>query len=547
MRRFLLQSRVRRVICWLVLLGWTGFVGVGSWRAFNVEERADGNRGHATIDFGGQWLVGRMIVEGQGRHLYERNRIRTVAQHVFRVAGGGWRVEGKDDSSPSTLHPPPFTQTSDAESLMDWLAGSDDPKAPEVIATLLSPLAANDALSESVTLVSGDTIWTENWLEHARAPRIGGALYPPIHALGYAPLALLRPPIAYRVMQGLILALAYFAGWVAERMTDSRVWWPVASLLVLMFPGFAGGLTLGQNGMFILTLALVGWWQLMCGREVLAGLCWGLLAFKPVWAAAFFLVPILTARWRMAASMALAGIVQILVTLPVVGWESWWNWLKVGQEAAQEYKRQENWIILSRDLLGIPRRWLLTFEDGLAKDVVWTAAYPATSETGAAEDRWDHPSLAVFSWGLWMAVLVVTFVVVWRSRQRRKELTGPFAAFVLSAAVLSCYHFMYYDFVAAALPMLLLFTEPRRYLRLQFRTLVSPLLLLLMLVLPFLGYLWDPSYHFPPWETIVLLALWAWCGYLLLNPSRSGDSHIDSTQFAELGANVGSTHKCLAD
>ena len=542
---FLLLPRVRWVLCWLLLLGWAGATGVGAWIAFNDADRADGNRGHATIDFGGQWLMGRTIVEGQGRHLYLRNYLRIVARHAY----------------PARTESPKETK-SDADSLMEWLAGTDDAKAPEVTASLLIPLAANDPLDETVALASAQTMWTEEELQHVTSPRIGGGLYPPIHALYFAPLALLRPPIAYRVMQCLLLALVFFAGWLAQRMTEGRVWWPVASLFVLMFPGFAGCITLGQNGMFLLTLVLVGWWQLMRGREVLAGLCWGMLAFKPVWAVSFFLVPLVTTRWRMAASMAVAGIVQIALTLPIVGWQSWLNWLQVGGEAVVEYKRQQNWIVLSRDLLGIPRRWLVTFEDGLAKDLVWTTGNLSTTADGVAENRWDHLSLEILGWGLWSAVLAVTLFVAWRRRQQRKQVTGLFPAFVLSAAVLTCYHFMYYDFLVAGLPVLLLFSEPRRYLQWRIPALVPPLLLVLMLAAPGLNSLFDPSFDFPPWETFVLLILWAWCGYCLLNPSRdrpgaeppslpdgrgSDDLRIKTAQLAQLGADVGGAHKRLAD
>src|SRR5579885_3011407 len=111
--RFLLQTRVRWVICWIILVVWASATGVGAWMAFNEADRADGNRGHATIDFGGQWLMGRMIVEGQGRRLYVRNYLWTVAQHNYPAG-----VEGRQ------------TTKSDAEALMEWLAGTDDPEAP---------------------------------------------------------------------------------------------------------------------------------------------------------------------------------------------------------------------------------------------------------------------------------------------------------------------------------------------------------------------------------------------------------------------------------
>jgi hypothetical protein len=538
------------VICWIIFLSAAAVAAEAAWKGFNDADRLDGNSGHATIDFGGQWLMGRMIVEGQGRHLYLRNYLRPVA-----IRGYPSGVES------------PKAEKSDAELLMEWLAGTDDSRAPQVVASLLSPLAANSSVDETVLLASAQTTWTEERLKHVTGPRIGGGLYPPIHALYYAPLSLLRPQVAYRIVQGIVLALAFFAGWVVQCMTEGRVWWPVASLFVLIFPGFSGCIALGQNGMFTLILVLLGWWQLMRGRETLAGLIWGLLAFKPVWAAALFLVPIVTARWRMAASMAIAGIVQIVVTLPIVGWEGWRNWLEVGQGAAQEYKRQENWIFLSRDLFGIPRRWLLTFEGALAKDVVWRKADPPMMDESTAENPWDHPLVSVLGWVLWGTTLAGTLLVVWRCRQWRKELTGVFPAFVLSGGIFTCYHFMYYDFVVAGLPVLLLFTQPRHHLQVRFwqwtrwrnpseslssgneagsqemlryyqpslddltpppmpllpggrqpRWVVAPippLLFFLMLALPAISGYFDPTYHYPPWDTFMLLFLWAWSGYRL--------------------------------
>src|SRR6185437_8141237 len=68
-------------------------------------------------------------------------------------------------------------------------------------------------------------------------------------------------------------------------------------------------------------------------------------------------------------------------------------------------------------------------------------------------------------------------------------------------------------FVLAGLPVLLLFAEPHHYLQWRVRALVPPLLLFVMLAAPALGSICDPSYHFPPWETFILLLLWAWCGY----------------------------------
>ena len=125
------------MICWLIVLSSAAFVAEEAWKGFNQAERGDGNAGHTTIDFGGQWLMGRMIVEGQGRHLYDRRYLRPVA-HKGYPAG----VERPD------------ADKGDAESMMDWLSGTDDSKAPAVVASFLGPLAAQNGLEESALLAS---------------------------------------------------------------------------------------------------------------------------------------------------------------------------------------------------------------------------------------------------------------------------------------------------------------------------------------------------------------------------------------------------------
>ena len=62
--------------------------------------------------------------------------------------------------------------------------------------------------------------------------------------------------------------------------------------------------------------------------------------------------------------MAATGAGLVLLTLPVVGVQAWFDWLHVGSMAADTYATDRNWIFLSRDLFGIPRRMLLDFPDG---------------------------------------------------------------------------------------------------------------------------------------------------------------------------------------
>jgi hypothetical protein len=560
------------MLSWLVALATATFIAAQAWVSFDEAERRDGNWGHASIDFGGQWVMGRMIVEGRGRHLYNRTYIRSIVEAGYPPGGENPKIE-----------------RTDAESLLSWLSGRDE---PGLVASFLAPLAGQDPLGEAALLAYGSELWTPERLQDVVEPHLGGALYPPIHALLFAPLATLPPRTAYRVWQAINLVLLFVCSGLVHRLTEGRVWWQVALVFLVMFPGFVGCINLGQNSMLSLTLVLLGWLQLMRGRPVWAGLCCGLLAFKPVWAVSFFLVPVLTGRWRMALSMALTGLVQIGLTLPVVGWRTWLEWLQVGRIAAADYAIQENWIFLSRDLLGIPRRWLLTFESLIATH------------------REEQPLPTALGWGLWTVVFAGTLLVVWLRRRRMRELTGPAPAFVLLGCFFSCYHFMYYDFILGGLPVLLLFTEPRRYFQVMFwrrpssraasdaesddpgpgsalwwyyqptlddlkpppmpllpggrrprwvRAPIPPLLLTLTLALPALGCLIDPTNHFPPGETFSLLALWAWCGWRLLvdrddsvaraeqAPASAVRAALDAVQLAELGADVGRPHERLAD
>jgi hypothetical protein len=433
-----------------------GRVSLLAWNHFDRPERADGNRGHATIDFGGSWVMGRMIVEGRGDRLYERDALRAVLEASYpRTDETSESKEGNEA---------PGAGRSDAARLLSWLiaGGERDGRA------------------------------------------IAGPLYPPVNALAYVPLALVPPRTAYRLHQLADLILLALAAAGVTVLSRGRIWLPVALALTVLFPGFQGSLTLGQNSMLSLALLIWGWVLLNRGREAGGGAVWGLLAYKPVWAAAFFLVLPLARRRRAALAMAMAGIVQIALTLPVVGLRSWLDWLQVGRRAAERYTLDRRWIDLSRDLQGIPRRLLLDFTAPL--------------------DRRGHPAVDGAALALWLAVLVLTVGVALRRREAVRRVTGPPAAFLLLGAWLVCYHFMYYDALLAFLPVILLFVEPWRLRDRRVPLLCLAALLILENPLRLLG-VGDEG---QPWSTYVLLVLWAWCGwrvFLASSASTACTSH----------------------
>jgi hypothetical protein len=439
--RFFLRPSARYLLAWFLVVTAAAITFFCAWVRFDTPKRADGaskrrggNSGHVAIDFGGQWLMGRMLARGLGRHLYHRNYLRDIVREAYP----------REDEIPPEERPPAEKDEHEADQMMSWLMGSDDPKAAKAIGSFLVPLAGHEVLGAMV-LARTQEERIDQRVRQATAPQVGGALYPPIHALVICPLGLLPPAQAYRLVQALGILLAIVAGGGICLLSEGRIWWPMGVAGVILFPGFATTLNLGQNSILMLTLLIWGWVFMAHERLVCGGILWGLLAFKPVWVAAFFLVPVLTRRWRACLAILCTGLGLAAITLPFVGWQSWLDWLQVGRYARAIYDTNQNWIFLSRDVLSIPRRWLLDFdvEDALR----------------------DSPAATLIGWGLLLLVVVCTVAVSILRKEQCRMVTGPPAAFLLFGAWLCCYHFMYYDILLTALPVALLLTEPRRHLK----------------------------------------------------------------------------------
>ncbi len=533
------------VLAWVAALGVSAVAMYYAWHCFDEPARADGNHGHATIDFGGQYLMGKMLVSGHGQELYNRGVMREVLRDIYPAED--WQHNDRKPDDPP--------ERGDVENMMYWVMGNDDHAQGEAAGTYMLPMAAADPLSAAATLAACDAgVWTPQRRAKAAERRVGGPLYPPVNAFVAAPLALLPARTAYRVQQVVNLLLAFLAAAGASYLSRGRAWCPVLVPAILMFPGFAGSINLGQNATLTLTILVWGWALTARGRPVLGGMVWGLLAFKPVWALAFFLVPFLSRRWRMCLAMVAAGAALGLLTLPFVGVHSWFDWLTIGKEASTTYDVERNWIFLSRDLLSVPRRWLINFDKGWGERLDGDFVFHPWGETEIHIPIWLANSL--IGWALLAFVLENTVRLAVMRRRQAAAPDGPPAAFLFLGAWMCCFHFMYYDALLGAMGLFLLFTEPRRFL--------SPLLVVIAPLrnepasAEVVGYhraappdglpppvlldlpprtVWTlnrmaPSafvllltihYVFPhlnmgdhwgnPWDTFALGGVWAWCGW----------------------------------
>ena len=529
--RYVSHRTTRHVLSWLLAVGLASGYLYWAWHFFDEPRRGDGNKGHTFIDFGGQWLLGRMLVEGRGRELYHRPRQRDILQRSYP----------REDEIPPERRKVEELRQNDVEDLMDSFTGDDDAVA---LGSLVLPLGGSSALDRLVCVARAESIWEPERLQTALRAR-GGPLYPPVHALFFAPLSTWPPRTAYRMMQIVNILFAFLAGLGVRQLLPGKVWASVATAAVLIFPGFQGSVSLGQNATITLAILVWGWVLVARGYAGWGGVVWGLLAYKPVWGAAFFLVPLLTARWRMCCTMVFTGAALAVATLPFVGLAGWFDWLHVGRMANEVYATDLHWIFLGRDLLSIPRRWLQDFSDPHAIR--------------------DRLSAALLGWGLLGSVFLGTAWVCAKRRASCRAVTGPGAAFLFLGAWMCNPHFMYYDVMLTALPIALLFADPISYLRP--RALVTlpldgaqgtqhpralalvnsavltclALLLAVEYVTPHLGlevFVWvQPLARFheslpqplefttnlmgTPWNTFLLLGLWVWCGWKTLSESAA--------------------------
>ncbi len=328
--RFLGQRRTRYVLAWFLAL-LTAINGTYVvWNQWNRENRVDGNDGHASIDFGSQWLMGRMLALDKGQDLYERDHLREVLKESYPVYLEG--TANTDSGRPS-----------DADQLMNYLMGRDTP--------------------------------------NEKGRHIGGPLYPPLNAFVHWPLGLFNPRAAYHIYQVAQAVLVFFAALAVSFLSRGRIWTPIAALLIFFAPDFFGNQVLGQNSIITLVIVLWGWVLISRDQEVWGGVVWGLLSYKPVWAMSFFFVLVLTRRWRGGMAMLAAGVLFADLTLPFVGVESWLEWRQIAAEVAWGNRVYRNWIFLSRTLFSIPRRWLTDFNlpeserTNLETDIVCWALY----------------------------------------------------------------------------------------------------------------------------------------------------------------------------
>jgi arabinofuranan 3-O-arabinosyltransferase len=221
---------------------------------------------------------------------------------------------------------------------------------------------------------------------------------------------------------------AAFAGWMAlsfvpylltiRALTNHRVGWTIACA----FPVALVNAMIGQNG--FLTASLIGGTlYLMPKRPLLAGVCLGLLTYKPQYGLLFPLVLIAAGYWRTFVSAAVTAVLVAAISWLAFGTETWiafFHWLPRASQAFlsdgfAEFGKMQSALSLTRFLGG-------------SEKLAWTLQWSVTG------------------------VVAVALVALWRSRVQFEIK----AAALATGTLLATPYLYLYDMVVLAIPMALM-------------------------------------------------------------------------------------------
>lgn len=200
-----------------------------------------------------------------------------------------------------------------------------------------SPTDFINVWSAGRLVLDGNPAWAYDWdIQKKIQIAVLGQDYPGNFAWHYP------PPFLF--VAALLAKLPYavaFIGWACVSAVPylivmrAIVGRPFGLLLALAFPVVFTNVLVGQNG--FLTAALIGGLLvLLPTRPILAGICLGLLSYKPQYGVLFPLVLIAAAQWRAFVSAGVTTVALALVSWFAFGTESWqafFKWMPMFSQA----------------------------------------------------------------------------------------------------------------------------------------------------------------------------------------------------------------------
>lgn len=373
--------------------------------------------GGESADLVPPWLLGRLVAQGRGADAYD-----------------------------------PPSQFRELRSMVDW-GGPPLDNSKERQRTRLPPHRAD-------------------FLDSPQIRANGLCPYPPTAALLYSPLGRLWFADAADVLRYVNLGLAVICVGVLYRAVEGRVGLLVCAAMVLYYPGLYYTLQLGQNSLLTFALLAGGWAELVRGRDVFAGVVWGLLAYKFHWLGAVGWLPLAMGRPKVLIGMAVSAGLFGAASLAAVGVAGWSRWFVQGQAYDHVYA----FDLMFRDTLLGQGCDLRCMAFRLGPDLPASLVRP-------------------LAWAFIAGVIVIS----WWCHRRRTNVTA-----LLFGACLASPHLYYYDQVVFLLPLVHMWGQRRTFRTWQWMAASS-------LTVAFYGSLLVMQYYEwegPPTATLVVLGLW---------------------------------------
>jgi len=271
--------------------------------------------------------------------------------------------------------------------------------------------------------------------------------YPPPFLFVASLLAQLRYGFAFVAWAGISL-VPYLA--VMHAIVGRRF----GLLLALAFPVVLTNILVGQNG--FLTASLIGaTLYLLPLRPVLAGICLGLLSYKPQYGLLFPLLLIATAQWT---AFITAGVVAVTIALAswlAFGSESWQaflHWMPMFSQAfltegrAPWGKMQSLFAVVryfgGEEPLAWLMQWLMSGTVAVLLTLMWRGRFPYALKAAALATGTLLVTPYLFLYDLMVLAIPVAFLV--RIGLRRGFRRHELPALALVAALL-----MFYPLVGA--------------------------------------------------------------------------------------------------
>jgi len=269
------------------------------------------------------------------------------------------------------------------------------------------------------------------------------------------------PPFLF--IAGLLAHFPYavaFIGWAAISLVPylavmrAIVGRPFGLLLAAAFPVVLTNTLVGQNG--FLTAALIGGaLYLMPVRPILAGICLGLLSYKPQYGLLFPLVLVAASRWKVFFTAGIVAVAMAFASWLAFGTESWqafFHWMPMFSQAfltegRAPWGKMQSIFALVRYFGGAEQlawvfQWILSGTVAVLLALMWRSriSYPLKAAALAAGTLLTTPYL--FLYDVMVLAIAVAFLV-------RVGLRQGFAQYELPALGLAAAFLMFYPLVGA--------------------------------------------------------------------------------------------------